>query len=247
MTTVINDDACIRGLGGGSAIGTGDGIRRIVQYTTDATLKLSDAGCIIECISNEPITITIPAYADVAFDTGAGFDIVQIGLGKVTIAPDAGVTIESNGLVMNSQYSKAYLYHRDMVNGFVFSISPSASSSQSNTLYSNILTISPVAVGTPVSVALTGSFTPYDKQSVVIFLVAVKTATTIPYTVDMYTQGTDGTIEIYQTAILTGNYTDAIPFTIDRNMLADDLYLRVTNTGSGTISDMTVRLLSTGA
>lgn len=113
-------------------------------------------------------------------------------------------------------------------------------------LYTQSITINPVVSGTPVVVSLTGSSTPYDKQTVVVFLVSAKTSTSINYTIQLYTQGTDGTIVVYQTANLTGNYSDVIPFTIDRNLLADDLFLMITNTGTGTISDMVVRLVSVG-
>lgn len=115
-----------------------------------------------------------------------------------------------------------------------------------NVLYPQSITINPVVSGTPVVVNLSGTATPYDKQTVVIFLVSAKTSTSINYTIQLYTQGTDGTIVVYQTANLTGNYSDVIPFTIDRNLLADGLFLKITNTGTGTISDMVVRLVSVG-
>lgn len=126
MTTVINDDACIRSLGSGSAIGTGDGTRRIVRYTADATLKLADAGCIIEIDSPTPVNITVPSFASVPYKSAVYFDFVQIGVGSVTVVAAAGVTLETNGLVMSAKDSTAFLYRRDTVNDFVFSNAPPA-------------------------------------------------------------------------------------------------------------------------
>lgn len=122
MTTVINDDACIWGFGGGGTdLPFSSGTRRIVRYTEDTTLILSDLGAIIECDSDTSMTITIPAFGDVPYPVGIFADIVQVGVGSVTIVGAVGVTVESNGLVLDEPKSMAYLYRRDTVNNFLFS------------------------------------------------------------------------------------------------------------------------------
>lgn len=59
------------------------------------TLALSDAGKLIKASRSSAQTITIPANASVAFETGTEIEIVQYGSGAVTIAGASGVTIRS--------------------------------------------------------------------------------------------------------------------------------------------------------
>jgi hypothetical protein len=120
---------------------------RIVRYTTDATLKLSDAGCIIECDSATPMTLTVPAFADVAFRSAIFADIVQIGAGSVTVVGDTGVTVESNGLVLDEKDSKAFLYRSLEINRFVFSRSGGGSISEEIVTYTEDVTIQASDIG----------------------------------------------------------------------------------------------------
>lgn len=104
--------------------GNNGGRRRIVRYTVSSTLKLSDAGCIIECDSATPMTLTVPAFASVAFLSAIFADVVQLGEGSVTVVGGVGVTVESNGLVLDKKDSKAFLYRSLEVNRFILSSSP---------------------------------------------------------------------------------------------------------------------------
>ncbi len=127
MTTVVNDNACIRNLGGDAgSVGLDDGTRRVVRYTGDTTLVLADLGSIVECDSESPITITVPAFTDVPYTEGIFFDLVQIGNGSVTVIGDTGVTIASNLNILNRVNSSAFLYRSKEVNHFILSNAPPA-------------------------------------------------------------------------------------------------------------------------
>lgn len=59
------------------------------------TLAASDLGKLVEVNSVGSVTVTIPTDS-VAFTEGDRIDILQAGAGQVTLAPDAGVTLNSD-------------------------------------------------------------------------------------------------------------------------------------------------------
>jgi hypothetical protein len=59
------------------------------------TLVASDLGKLVEVNSAGAVTVTIPTDS-VAFTEGDRIDILQTGAGQVTLAPDAGVTLNSD-------------------------------------------------------------------------------------------------------------------------------------------------------
>lgn len=59
------------------------------------TLALTDAGKILKCDSASAMTITIPSEAVEAFTVGQKIDILQYGIGQITIVGAVGVTILS--------------------------------------------------------------------------------------------------------------------------------------------------------
>jgi hypothetical protein len=59
------------------------------------TLVASDLGKLVEVNSATSVTVTIPTDS-VAFTEGDRIDILQTGAGQVTLAPDAGVTLNSD-------------------------------------------------------------------------------------------------------------------------------------------------------
>ena len=81
------------------------------QVGTSYTPVLSDMGLTITCSNVSPITLTVPPNSSVAFPIGTNIDVIQDGPGKLTIAPGAGVTINSvNGnKVLAGQYCGATL------------------------------------------------------------------------------------------------------------------------------------------
>lgn len=67
--------------------------RNVVSGTY--TLVASDLGKLVEVNSATSVTVTIPTDS-VAFTEGDRIDILQSGVGQVTLAPDAGVTLNSD-------------------------------------------------------------------------------------------------------------------------------------------------------
>ena len=63
--------------------------------SSNHTLVLSDAGKLIEVSSASAQTVTIPPYSSVAFPIGTQILVTQLGNGQVSIAPGAGVTLNS--------------------------------------------------------------------------------------------------------------------------------------------------------
>jgi hypothetical protein len=68
----------------------------IKTYIVNSTLALSDANCIVEANNANPMTITVPVNASVAFPIGTNIVIYQKGAGQVTIAAATGVTVLNN-------------------------------------------------------------------------------------------------------------------------------------------------------
>jgi hypothetical protein len=67
------------------------------QTGTSYTLVLSDASKLIEMNNASANTLTIPTDSSVAFPVGTKIDIVQTGAGETSIAPESGVTLNSDG------------------------------------------------------------------------------------------------------------------------------------------------------
>jgi hypothetical protein len=82
------------------------------QTGTTYTTVLTDNGKLITQTNASPITTTIPPFSSVAYPVGAQLNFVQYGVGKVTFAQGAGVTISSTGATatapeLRAQYSSA--------------------------------------------------------------------------------------------------------------------------------------------
>lgn len=85
----------------------------VTTYTASTILQASDAGDIVEMSSGSGITLTVPPFADVPFPTGTRIDVVQVGVGQLTIAAGSGVTIRTpSTLVLVGQWSAVSLYKR---------------------------------------------------------------------------------------------------------------------------------------
>ena len=86
----------------------------IIQKTASYTLSaLNERDNLIEVASGSATTITIPLNSAVAFPVGTSLDILQTSTGQVTIAGDAGVTVNSTpGLKLRTQWSSATLFKR---------------------------------------------------------------------------------------------------------------------------------------
>lgn len=81
--------------------------------TADYTLALVDAGTVVEMDLAAPGTLTVPADASVAFPVGTLIEILQLGVGTVTVAPAAGVTLRTAAtLSSRAQYSSVGLRKR---------------------------------------------------------------------------------------------------------------------------------------
>jgi len=86
----------------------------IIQKTASYTLSaLTERDTLIEVANASATTITIPLNSAVAFPVGTSIDILQTSTGQVTIAGDAGVTVNSTpGLKLRTQWSSATLFKR---------------------------------------------------------------------------------------------------------------------------------------
>jgi hypothetical protein len=86
----------------------------IIQKTASYTLSaLTERDSLIEVASASGTTITIPLNSAVAYPVGTSIDILQTSTGQVTIAGDAGVTVNSTpGLKLRTQWSTATLFKR---------------------------------------------------------------------------------------------------------------------------------------
>jgi hypothetical protein len=86
----------------------------IIQKTDNYTLTLlTERDSLIEVASASGKTITIPTNSAVAYPVGTSIDILQTSTGQVTIAGDAGVTVNATpGLKLRTTWSSATLFKR---------------------------------------------------------------------------------------------------------------------------------------
>lgn len=83
--------------------------------SSNYTIQLSDLGKLVEVNNATACTLTVPTNASVAFSVGDRIDILQIGVGQVTLTPVSGtVTINGydGGLLLNGQWAAATLIKR---------------------------------------------------------------------------------------------------------------------------------------
>ena len=94
----------------------------IISKTASYTLSAeSERDSLIEVSSGSGTTITIPLNSAVAYPVGTTLDILQTSTGQVTIAGDAGVTVNATpGLKLRTQWSSATLFKRDTNTWVVF-------------------------------------------------------------------------------------------------------------------------------
>ena len=86
----------------------------ILYKTANYTLSAeSERDSLIEVNSTDPVTITIPTNSAVAYPVGTTLDILGTNTGLITIAADAGVTVNATpGLKLRTQWSSATLFKR---------------------------------------------------------------------------------------------------------------------------------------
>ena len=87
-------------LGAQGSVGAGPVVlarRPINTQAASTILALGDEGASVHMVNTAAATVSVPAEASVAFAIGTEIEIVALGAGTVTIAADAGVTL--NGLV----------------------------------------------------------------------------------------------------------------------------------------------------
>ena len=79
------------------------------QTGTTYTTVLADDGKLITADNAASIALTIPPNSSVAYGIGTQINVMQLGVGVVTITAGAGVTLRSNGtkLKTNGQYAVA--------------------------------------------------------------------------------------------------------------------------------------------
>lgn len=84
------------------------------QTGTSYIVDISDNGKLITCDNNDPVVITVPLNSSQPFALGAQINIVQLGIGQVSISGDIGVNVYSTpGLKFRDRYSVATLIKID--------------------------------------------------------------------------------------------------------------------------------------
>jgi hypothetical protein len=82
------------------------------QTGTSYTLVLTDANKCVTLSNASGITLTVPPAASVAFAVGTRVDLIQLGVGQVTVAAGSGVTVNRCAtftLKLLEQYAEASL------------------------------------------------------------------------------------------------------------------------------------------
>jgi len=117
-TDLVKDGAAaIRTLGSSIDSTVFEGVTQAilnVQTGTTYTLVLADAGKTIDIANASPVTITVPPDSTADYEIGTRIDIIASGVGLVTVAQGAGVTINSKegNKKLKGQWSGATLILR---------------------------------------------------------------------------------------------------------------------------------------
>jgi hypothetical protein len=84
-----------------------DKITLNTQVGTTYTAVLTDAQKLVTLDNGSPITFTIPPNSSVAFQKGDQINLLQLGVGQVTVAAGVGVTLvaQGNKKKLNGQYA----------------------------------------------------------------------------------------------------------------------------------------------
>lgn len=83
----------------------------LADVAASRALLASDAGKGLRCTSAGALTLTVPANATTAIDVETAIVVFQYGAGKVTLSPEAGVTLRAADgyLATRTQYSQITL------------------------------------------------------------------------------------------------------------------------------------------
>ena len=84
------------------------------QIDTFYAFTLDDPGMCVEAMSDSPTTFFVTADGTLNWEDGAVIEVCQMGQGTVTLAPDSGVQLLSDGgsLSTAGQYATIGLRHR---------------------------------------------------------------------------------------------------------------------------------------
>ena len=98
-----------------------DKITLNTQVGTTYTPVLSDAQKLITLDNGSPITFTIPPNSSVGFLKGDQINLLQLGVGQVTVVAGAGVTLvaQADKKKLNGQYAIATVIKIDDTNAWV--------------------------------------------------------------------------------------------------------------------------------
>lgn len=79
------------------------------QTGTAYTLVLSDQGGLVTLTNNNPVTVTVPANATVAYAVGTTISLLNTGAGTVTVQGASGVTLQTIGAATLVRFASATL------------------------------------------------------------------------------------------------------------------------------------------
>jgi len=80
------------------------------QTGTSYSFVLADMGNMVVSNNASSVTFTVPPNSSVNYPVGAQIDVLQLGVGQVTISPGSGVTINATpGTKIAARYSAATL------------------------------------------------------------------------------------------------------------------------------------------
>lgn len=92
------------------------------QVNTSYTLQNTDNGKLVVLENVSSISVTVPNNNSVSIPTGSRIDILQKGVGSVTLVQDSGVVINSKGgnKKINGQYVAATIIKVDTDTWYLF-------------------------------------------------------------------------------------------------------------------------------
>jgi hypothetical protein len=116
LTDAVYDTLKIGGVEFSDGVQVKQGVPSLTTINQQAaayTTVLTDRDKLVEVSSATAVTVTIPTNSTVAYPVGTSIDILQTGVGQVTIAGAGGVTVNSTpGLKLRTQWSSATLFKR---------------------------------------------------------------------------------------------------------------------------------------
>lgn len=198
--------------------------------------------------SNQPYIVEIYTRSAGLIDTVAYQSVPQAGTAKLTQPFTVIKNDDSDTVVMKV----TNLGSQPISNWSITLTSADIQPAAVNVMKSPILTLahdlSALSSGGLREISLVVPSFQFTTLGTVVFAIGITSTSAVPYSVEIFTRGLSMVEKpVYQTATLTGNLKDVMPFTILKNSVGDDVVMRVKNVSpTASLSGWSIKMFTVG-